>query len=191
MALEEVGRMFSNKDTILQNLLVLRCQRGDQQAFSELIRLWEMRLFFYIRRLVATEEDAWDVLQQTWVKVFQGIRSLKHPEKLPTWLYKIVRLAAMNHWRGHYREQSHLTEKAQQTADAHEDENEAFENAEQVAFALSRISLAHREVLTLYFLDDLSLGEIADVLSVPLGTVKSRLSYAKRALRAVLEQEDS
>jgi RNA polymerase sigma-70 factor (ECF subfamily) len=183
--------MLSNKEAILQELLVLRCKRGDERAFNEMVRNWERRLFFYIRRLVATEEDAWDVLQQTWVKVFQGIKSLKHPEKLATWLYKIARLTAMSYWRIHYREELHLTEKAQQIEVIQENENSAFEDAEQVTVALSRISFDHREVLTLFFLDDLSLNEIADVLGIPQGTVKSRLSYAKRALRAVLEQEGS
>ena len=80
--------MLTNKDAILQELLILRCKRGDERAFNELIHLWEKRLFFYIRRLVATEEDAWDVLQQTWLKVFQGIKSLKQSGSLATWLYK-------------------------------------------------------------------------------------------------------
>jgi RNA polymerase sigma-70 factor (ECF subfamily) len=65
-----------------------------------------------------------------------------------------------------------------------------FEDAEQVHRALSRISLAHREALTLYFLEDLSLEQMAEVLAIPVGTVKSRLCYAKRALRAVLERKE-
>ena len=65
-----------------------------------------------------------------------------------------------------------------------------FEDAEQVHGALSRVSLAHREVLTLHFIDDLTLEQMAEVLAVPLGTVKSRLCYAKRALRAILEREE-
>ena len=90
--------MPTNKDAILQELLILRCKRGDEQAFTELIHLWEKRLFFYIRRLVATEEDAWDVLQQTWLKVFQGIKSLKHSGSFPTWLYKVARHVAISQW---------------------------------------------------------------------------------------------
>jgi RNA polymerase sigma-70 factor (ECF subfamily) len=70
------------------------------------------------------------------------------------------------------------------------EETEPFEDAEQVHRALGRISLPHREVLTLFFLEDLSQEQMAEVLGIPLGTVKSRLSYAKRALRSVLEQEE-
>jgi RNA polymerase sigma-70 factor (ECF subfamily) len=182
--------MPKSKDAIRLELLLLRCRRGDRQAFTELIRDWERRLFFYVRRIVATEEDAWDVLQQTWLKVFAGIKGLTHAENLPAWLYKVARLTAMSHWRSYYREQSHLAAKAQEIDTAEDDEHYDFEDAEEVAVALSRISLDHREVLTLYFLDDLSLDEIADVLGIPAGTVKSRLCYAKRSLRAVLEQEN-
>jgi DNA-directed RNA polymerase specialized sigma24 family protein len=67
----------------------------------------------------------------------------------------------------------------------------AFDDAEQIHFGLGRLSLAHREVLTLFFLQDLSLEEIAAVLEVPVGAVRSRLYHAKRALRAVLEMEES
>ena len=65
----------------------------------------------------------------------------------------------------------------------------AFDNAEQVHYGLGRISLEHRDVLTLFFLQDLSVEDVAQVLHVPMGTVKSRLYYAKRALRNVLETE--
>jgi RNA polymerase sigma-70 factor (ECF subfamily) len=184
--------LAADKETILLELLVLRCKRGDAPAFAELVRTWERRLFFYVRRLVGSEEDAWDVLQQTWLKVVQGIKALDNPRHLPAWLYSIARRTAMSQWRDYYREQLHIAEQADVTEVADEGDNDcgAFENAEQVAAGLSRISLDHREVLTLYFLNDLSLNDIAAVLDIPQGTVKSRLSYAKRALRAVLEQEN-
>jgi RNA polymerase sigma-70 factor (ECF subfamily) len=181
--------LATDKATILQELLLLRCKRGDAGAWAELVRAWEKRLFFYVRRLVASEEDAWDVLQQTWLKAVPGIKSLHDARRLPAWLYTVARRTAMSHWRGHFREQCRLNEKAERMVAPDGGEEHEFENAEEVAVGMSRISLEHREVLTLFFLDDLSLDEMAAVLSVPVGTVKSRLYYAKRALRAVLEQE--
>ena len=71
--------MLRDKQVILQELLVLRCKRGERQAFDELVRQWEGRLLYYVRRLVATEEDAWDVMQETWLRVYKGIRSLDSP----------------------------------------------------------------------------------------------------------------
>jgi DNA-directed RNA polymerase specialized sigma24 family protein len=99
----EDWRLPRDKQAILQELLVLRCQRGESRAFDELVRLWEERLFYYIRRLVGTEEDAWDVLQQTWLRVFKGIKTLRDRDRLPVWLYQLARSAVLSHWRGHYR----------------------------------------------------------------------------------------
>jgi RNA polymerase sigma-70 factor, ECF subfamily len=179
-----------DKQAILQELLVLRCRRGEKHALDLLIRQWEGRLLYYIRRLVATEEVAWDVLQQTWIKVLKGITTLDDPRRLPTWLYQIARRTAASHWRGHYREQARLEDNTGMAGLAEAEEGWHFEDAERVHYALSRVSLAHREVLTLQFMDDLSLEQMAEILAVPLGTVKSRLSYAKRALRAILEREE-
>jgi len=156
-----------------------------------LIRQWEERLFYYIRRLVATEEDAWDVLQQTWMKVFKGIKTLKNPERLPVWLYQIARCTALSHWRGRYREQAHVEEHGDLSAIAATGETDRFDDSEQVHLGLSRIALVHREVLTLHFLEDFSLEQIAEILGIPPGTAKSRLFYAKRALRAVLEPKEN
>ena len=68
-------RLVADKQRIYRELLFLRCKRGERQALEELVRDWEPRLFYYVRRLVRTEEDAWDVLQQTWTKVLKGIRT--------------------------------------------------------------------------------------------------------------------
>ncbi len=182
--------MPRDKNAILLELLVLRCKRGEKQAFDELIRQWEGRLLYYVRRLVASEADAWDVLQQTWIKVLRGIKALDDPQRLPTWLYQIARRTATSHWRGYYREQARLEDNADVADLTEAEEDWHFEDAEQVHRVLSRVSLAHREVLTLHFMDDLSLEQMAEILAVPLGTVKSRLCYAKRALRAILEHEE-
>jgi RNA polymerase sigma factor (sigma-70 family) len=179
-----------DKQAILQELLVVRCQRGDRQAFEDLVRQWENRLLYYVRRLVASEEDAWDVLQATWLRVYKGMGRLESAERLPTWLYTIARCAALSHWRGHYRAHARLEEADNLEELAATEEAESYEDAEQVHRALSGLSLAHREVLTLFFLEDLSQEQMAEVLEIPLGTVKSRLSYAKRALRALLGQQE-
>ena len=154
-----------------------------------LVRQWEARLLYYVRRLVATEEDAWDVMQETWLRVYKGIRSLQSPEHLSTWLYRVARCAAQSHWRGHYRAHERLEDSKNLEGFAAEEED-PLGDAEQVHRALGRISLLHREVLTLFFLEDLSQEQMAEVLGVPLGTVKSRLCYAKRALRFVLQREE-
>ena len=182
--------MSTEKELVYYELLVLRCRRRDEGALEELIRHWEKRLFYYIRRLVSDEEDAWDVLQETWLKVVRQIGSLRQARSLPMWLYRIARNTAMSRLRGRYADRS-VFDDEQTAADVPEQANSfTFEDAEQVHSGLSRISLPHREVLTLFFLQDLSIDEIAEVLEVAPGTVKSRLHFAKKALRAVIEQEE-
>ncbi|MHC4624080.1 MAG: RNA polymerase sigma factor, partial [Planctomycetota bacterium] len=147
-------------------------------------------LFYYIRRLIDDEQTTWQVLQETWVKVLRGMRRLREPKKLPAWLYSIARKTAISHLRAEYKKQA-LFEADGNAANIEQDNCElSLGDVEQVHYGLGRISLPHREILTLFFLQDLSLEEIAGVLSIPRGTVKSRLHYARRALRAVLEKED-
>ena len=179
--------MPRDKQAILCELLVLRCRRGERRAFDELVGQWEGRLFYYIRRLVESEADAWDVLQQTWMQAFKGIRSLEDAERLPAWLYRIARCQAASRWRDHYRALAPLDESGE-AVDVEAPADCRLDDAEAVHRGLERISLAHREVLTLYFLEDLSLAQMAEVLDVPLGTIKSRLWHAKRSLRAVLDE---
>jgi len=180
---------LTEKQAIYYELLVLRCRRGQKDAFQELVRAWEKRLFYYIRRLVDDEQDAWQVLQDTWLKVISNIKKLRQPRKLPGWLYEIARNTAIGHLRKKYKRQV-LFEPDTNVRNVEDTaSNIAFDDAQQVHFGLAKISLNHREVLTLFFLQDLTIEEIAQVLKVPTGTVKSRLFHAKRALKAVLQKE--
>jgi RNA polymerase sigma-70 factor (ECF subfamily) len=178
------------KEAIYEELLALRCRRGEKDALEELIRIWEKRLFYFIRRLVDNEADAWDVLQQTWVRVLSGIGALREPRSLGPWLYRVARHASLNHGQVNatYRK---LLENYSAAPPAEDDSGRKdFENAEEVHHGLLQLPLPHREVLTLFFLEDFSIESIAQVLDVPAGTVKSRLHHAKKALRAVLGKED-
>jgi RNA polymerase sigma-70 factor (ECF subfamily) len=177
-------------EAIYEELLALRCQRGEKAALEELVRNWEKRLFYFIRRLVDNEADAWDVLQQTWVRVLSGIGRLREPHSLGPWLYQIARHAALSQGEvnANYRRLLHNYAAA---PPADEDVGpEEFNNAERVHRGLLQLSLPHREVLTLFFLEAFSIEAIAQIVEVPPGTVKSRLYYAKKALRAALEKEE-
>jgi RNA polymerase sigma-70 factor, ECF subfamily len=185
---------MTDKELIYFELLAVRCKRGDTGAIEELIHTFETRLFYYIRRLVNQEEDAWDVLQETWFKVIQGITKLREPKTLPAWLYRIARNTAISRVRKNIAERNMLADIDSELQPVNTEMEMANEissfNAGRVHQALSRISLPHRDVLTLYFLEDLSLNEIAEIIEVPVGTIKSRVYHAKLALRKIIAQED-
>ena len=181
--------MTRDKETVARELLAVRCRRGDRTALEELVRLWERRLLYFIRRIVRDDADSWDVLQKTWIKVLSGIGSLHDPKSLAPWLYRVSRNTALTYARLKPPACEPLGDDPVARNGHAADVQLRFENAEQVNRGLSTLSLAHREVLTLFFLDDLSTEEVATVLGVPSGTVRSRLHYAKIALRNVLEKE--
>jgi RNA polymerase sigma-70 factor, ECF subfamily len=175
-----------DKQLIESALLVVRWQRGDREAFAEIVKLWERSLFFYLRRLAPTEADAWELLQETWLKLLRSLHKLRDPRTLPAYLYTTARHAAISRFRVKPPEVESYPE---QLADNRSnDDVAAFEDAEQLRYALDQLPVHQREILTLFFLDDLTLEELSTLLEIPVGTVKSRLHYAKAALRAILSK---
>jgi RNA polymerase sigma-70 factor (ECF subfamily) len=185
---------LTESERIFQELLVLRCRRGDPAAWRDLIRHWERRLFYYVRRIVGGERDAWDVLQQTWLAAYKALPALNDPRALRAWLYRIAHGRAVSHLRRAGAAPDAGAAGIDDAADVPDDAAGAgdpsfsAETADVVHAGLSELSLAHRAVLTLYFLEDASVDEVAAILDVPAGTVKSRLFHAKRALRAAIER---
>lgn len=186
-----------DSESLLDELLVLKCRRGDVRAWRDLIKRYEQRLLYFIRRLVGRERDAWDILQQTWMGALKSLKRLDDPRMLRTWLYRIARNIAVTHLRRSGREAMNVDPNdLQELPDAAGDPNAPPEDepwptdAPQLLHAaMARLSVPHREVLTLHFLEDASIDEIAAITEVPPGTIKSRLYYAKRALRAEIERD--
>lgn len=182
--------MARSTSDIYDELLVLRCQRGDNAAWNELVQRYTDRLWYFVRRLIEDDDHAAQVLQEVWLQVLRGLSALRKADRLAPWLYTVARRAAMNHYREQYAAPSRESEPdLDQIVDDEPSGADQFENAELVHFGLRQLGRTEREVLTLFFLQDLSLGEIAAVLEIPVGTVKSRLSRARRELRCLLNTE--
>lgn len=172
-----------------EQLLVLQAQRRNHDAFGQLVVLYDKRLLYYIRRLVGETERASDVSQEVWLTVYKRITSLRSPAAFRVWLFRIAHDRAVS-----------TIQRDQRRIDAHEefvlgpdtteewDELSLLENSRLVHQALTQISLPHREILTLRFLGDLKLNEIAEVVGCGIPTVKTRLHYAKQAIRRKLEE---
>jgi RNA polymerase sigma factor (sigma-70 family) len=174
--------MARDREAVARELLAVRCRRGDPAALEELVRAFEGRLLYFVRRIVPNEADGLDVLQKTWMRVLKGIGSLDDPRQLVPWLYRVARNTALSHARVRVPPHEPLTDHP-----APADDGAGFEDAEAVHRGLAGLTLPHREVLTLFFLEGMSVEDAAAVLGVPPGTVKSRLHYAKVALRKALD----
>jgi RNA polymerase sigma-70 factor (ECF subfamily) len=176
----------NEKEAAYDEWLVVRCQQGQKEAFEELIRRWESRLFYYIRRLTPGEQDAWDVLQKVWLAVIGGIKNLQDRRSLPIWLYRLARNCAASQFRAERFDREFRLPSEDLSYIEEDDPDFTLENAEQVHHGLAKLALPFREVLTLFFLEGMSVAQIARIVDVPEGTVKSRLHHAKQALRSVL-----
>lgn len=168
--------------------LALRCQLGEQAAFEDLIREFEQPLLYYTAKLVGDQNQAFDVLQETWLRAFRQIRRLSQPASLRTWLYRMAHGLAIDRVRQDRSRRRVEQSKAETLDEAAEEPAFGPHDVAAVHRALDEIDVAHREVLVLQFLEDMSIAEIAAVLDCPPGTVKSRLHYAKRALRTALDR---
>jgi RNA polymerase sigma factor (sigma-70 family) len=163
-------------------LLAIRCQLGDVAAFDELVERWHGPLWAYVRRLVGSDDGASEVLQDVWVRVIRGIARLRDGSKLRAWLFGITRRTLMDRLRGQYARRTETDIEAHDIAAEPVDDAVALD-LDALDRALETLPLVEREVLTLFYLNDLSLNDVAEALQVPVGTIKSRLFRARRMLR--------
>jgi RNA polymerase sigma-70 factor (ECF subfamily) len=174
-------------DRLYERVLVLRCQAGDEAAFAELVGRYGPRLSYYLGKLLGPGGAAEDALQEVWFDVFRSVPRLADAGAFPAWLYRLARDRALRELRRRRPPHRPVDE-----ADVAADEGGDFsaEDAARVHAALDELPPEHREVLVLRFLEGMSYDDVARVTGCPLGTVRSRLHYAKRALRHILERKD-
>lgn len=180
--------MTDQADLIYERLLVVRAQAGDDAAFAELVELFSPRLRYFLRKLLPSAHDAEDALQDVWLDVLRALERLTDPQALVAWLYRIARDRAFARLRK-AKPHEQLRDEAT-VADTTTDDNRDFspEDAERIHVALDKLPTEQREVLVLRFLENMTYEQIATVAGTNLGTIRSRLHYAKRALRQVLEK---
>lgn len=170
--------------------LVRRMVAGDETAMHELYAAYGQRLYAYALRLTRDQSLAEDVVQEALVAAWKSARRFRGEGRVIAWLLGIVHHLALKSLR---HPAQPLTDEIEETLAAGVPSPEQqFESAEQAArlrFGLRALSAEHRSVLELVFYQGLSLEQAAQVCRVPLGTIKSRLSYARRQLRGILSRQ--
>ncbi len=161
-------------------LLVIRCQLGEREAFTELVQGWHPRVERYVGRMLGGPDD--DVVQEIWLAVVKGLPRLRRPDRFAPWFFTVARRAVMNRLREAYTR----PEPAPIDDARGDDAAEGVINRETLAGALAALPAREREVLLLFYLEDLPLEACAQICAVPVGTVKSRLNRARRLLRQEL-----
>ncbi len=180
--------MSDPADRLYERLLVLRCQAGDEAAFAELVGRYSPKLRYFLRKLLG-DYAAEDALQETWLDVIRSIARLSDTGAFPAWIYRIARDRASRRLRRSTPTVLSLEGNNPPVESSDPEPLLSAERAEAVHAALDRLSAEHREALVLRFLEGMSYEDLARVIGCPTGTVRSRLFYAKCALRQALEQE--
>jgi RNA polymerase sigma-70 factor (ECF subfamily) len=177
--------MSDPADNLYERVLVVRCQAGDEGAFAELVERYQPRLRYYLHKMLAGSPASEDAAQDVWYDVVRAIPRLSNPGAFRAWLYRIARDRA---WRFLRRRPPPHTpiDEVEVAANGTADEFDADDVA-RIHGALDELAPEHREVVVLRYIEDMSYEEIAGVAGCPLGTVRSRLHHAKRALRRALE----
>lgn len=143
---------MTEAEAICCEILVLRCQRRDAGAAAELVSLFDKPLLYYLRRLGAGEDDAWDLLQETWIKAIAALPRLRDSRAFPAFVYRTARNCALAHLRHRDAQRSLGGDDAEVPESAAESEPTfRAEDAAAVHAGLGKLSPAHREVLTLFF----------------------------------------
>lgn len=180
------------------NEIITRASRGDQQAFTELVRRFEPQVHAVCLKMVHNQETARDLTQETFVKAFGALDSFDRSFTFSTWLYKIARNTCIDHFRRQKLETYSLdaplqTKEGQMQRDfpspIHSPERHLLlkERGRLITDAIESLPDKYREVIQLRHKQELAYEEIAEILSVPLGTVKARLFRARELLKKRLK----
>lgn len=184
--MSEKGASSRNTGRLYDELLVTLVQTGDQRAGERLATRWQPKLARTARRLLGNDEAALGAVQEAWVSILRGIRSLRDPARFAPWAFGILRRRCADHIR---RAQANRS----RDGDAPPDlclPPEA-EDALSIRQAFAALPPDQRLAAQLFFVEGLTLAEIAEVQEVPPGTAKTRLFHARRKLKAALSGDDT
>lgn len=169
--------------------LVAKAQSGDECAFEQLVRAHQRYVFNLAYRVLGDRSEAEDVAQETFVRAWRGLPSFRAECRFTTWLYRIARNVCLNRLPRLEAELRQTEVLGQAMACPDPEPDEVLDARERHAFlhaALAKLPEKYRLVLTLRYLQGFSYAEIADVLNLPLGTVKTHLHRGREALAARL-----
>lgn len=193
------------QEVAFDRVLVDRFKNGDQEAFNEMVsRYWD-RIYAMVHQLLRNPQDAEEVTQDAFIRAHRGLQNFRGDAAFSTWLYQIAtNLARNRYWYWWRRKRDKTISFDQPVSDENdtplsevysaeletpEDATVTQELVDRIAYGMEKLGAKHREILILRNVKNLSYEEIAAILNISVGTVKSRIARAREALRAKLGEE--
>lgn len=178
--------------------LVIRCQNDDHAAFAVLVNRYKDRIHWLVKRMVGGPEDE-DLTQEVFIKVYQAVPGFRGGSTFKTWIYKIAHNHCLSELRKKGRRGEHLSIEEEGDEKLHcllpdarhglEEEIEKRDLSRSIRTLMERLPPQYREVLTLFYLQQAKYEEIAEIMGLPLGTVKTHIHRARLRLRDLLLAE--
>lgn len=175
-----------------EQLPVQQARAGDSQAWDALFRRYQLPLYTYVFELVHDEQTSLDIVQETFVSAARHIERLREDEKFGGWLFGIAHQKCIGKWRKKHRDLPSEPLGEQEVSDEPDPAEWLIRREQEALFmkCINGLPVPQRSVLLLFFIEDFSIEEIAGITGAQLGTVKSRLHYAKIALKKILEESE-
>jgi RNA polymerase sigma-70 factor (ECF subfamily) len=175
--------------------LVARAQRGDQKAFAELVQETQSRVYSLAYRILNNHQEAEDASQEVYLRAWRALPEFRGDSKFTTWLYRVATNTCLNHRRDLRRsfrvvDDEDLLARQESACDGPAAAVIKRDYCSFIWAAVEHLPAKYRTVIALFYQQGLSYDEIAGTLSLPLGTVKSHLSRARRALAKRLRPEE-
>jgi RNA polymerase sigma-70 factor (ECF subfamily) len=184
----DIDRPMRTPDDIHDEWLVLRCQEGDASALTELVDRWQPRLLRFAVRSTGEADEAADVVQAAWLAILPGLNKLGDPACFRRWAYQIVTHKCADWVRARQQGRARNVPLATDPSEPKRSPDESHDEVAMVRTALRQLPLERRTILAMFYVDGMTVAEIAEALAAPVGTVKSRLHYARIELKELLER---
>lgn len=185
---------LTSMNEISESHLIELVKQGDTQAYEELYQRYHKLAFYYAYKLCKNDADAKDIVQESFIEIYRSIGSLKENSFFKAWMYKIVsskskKLFRKNkHITSDFENEAVLGEVREQRIEFIPEALAHFKNDQELLNAfIDQLPEAQRSIVVLFYLEQFSLKEIAEIIDLPIGTVKSRLSYARTYLKKALD----
>jgi len=174
-----------------EQLPVPQARAGEPAAWDALFRRYQLPLYVYIFELIRHEQTSLDLVQETFIAAVKHLGSLREDGKFGSWLFGIAHQKCLQHWRKRKEDLfAEVPESPDELDDGPDDLLIRREQESEFMALVNQLPLPQRSVLLLHFIEDFSLDEISRITETQLGTVKSRLHYAKKSLRKLVEAKN-
>ncbi len=168
--------------------LLEQAAKGDSEAFSQLFLTYKTLVYRVVYRLLRIQEDVDDAVQQTFIEVYKSLPGYEGKSKFTTWLYRIAVNVSIQHLRKRRSDTISDFDPEILPSETNKDNLEHWELHKQIETALDAIPIKKRVVVVLHDIEERTMEEIAAILNIPLGTVKSRLFHGRDEMRKKLQK---